>query len=109
MIRRGLPRAVDQLHAAKLFERETSPVLVRSRVCEPALACSAVLIAKNSQLALAIPAEPMWTKLPNAPCVKGLHRLFGRHRSPDQAIDVVHRLDVCSNDSHRMRLKIKDL
>jgi hypothetical protein len=67
---------------------------------ESALAFAAVLIAEDPKLSFPIPAQSVRTKQPMPFLVHGFDRLFVRHRSPDQPIDLLHGLDRRLHDTH---------
>ena len=67
---------------------------------ESAPALTAVLIAEYAEPSLSIPAQPVRAKQSEPLLIRGLDRLLIRHRSPDQPINILHRLDPRLDDPH---------
>ena len=42
----------------------------------------------------------MRTEQPRSPLIDSLDRTFVRYRCPDQPINILNRLDVCSDETH---------
>ena len=85
MVRRRLPRSVQQFHTAKFVERNATPVLRRSRRFQAGFAFSAVLIAKHSGLPILVPSQPVRTKPTVAIIVVSRHwppAFHGRAHNP---------------------------
>ena len=62
MVRRRLPRSVQQFHVPEFVERDAAPVIRRSRRLQTAVAFAAVLIAKRPELPFFVPPKPMRTE-----------------------------------------------
>jgi hypothetical protein len=62
VIRGCPPGPTYPFHPAQFFQRNASPVLRRSRRTESSLAFPAILITKNSLLALAVASQTVWTE-----------------------------------------------
>jgi hypothetical protein len=58
------------------------------------------LVTQHPQLSGSIPAQSMGTKQPWSSFVNSFDRSFVRYRRPDQLINIVNRLNVCSDDTH---------
>lgn len=56
------PPVIQGLHASELVERDTAPVIRRSRRLQTALAFSSVLITKHPELPLPVPSQPVRAK-----------------------------------------------
>jgi hypothetical protein len=59
------------------------------------------LITKNAKLLAPITAQSMGTEQSRPVFVDGADGLSLRYRRPDQAVDILHRLNSRLNDSHR--------
>jgi hypothetical protein len=63
-------------------------------------AFSAILIAKHPKFSRPVPTQPMETQQPRPPIINRLNRLFARYGRPDQPINVLDSLDICSDNTH---------
>jgi hypothetical protein len=105
VIRRRSPLTAQQFDLTQFFQRSASPVCLRSRRIQTALAFAAVLITEYSQLALAITSQPVWTEQTWKTTINGrnglaalnrfVHSLIQRPQSPRSA---------CSRTAHCSRL-----
>src|SRR5262249_56838438 len=85
---------------AEFLQRHTTPVCRRARRLESALAIAAVLVAQYAELPFPIAAQSVRAKQSMPALVVGFDRLFVRHGSPDQPINLLHRLDLRLDDPH---------
>jgi hypothetical protein len=67
---------------------------------ESALAFAAVLVAQCAELPFPIAAQSVRTKQSMPALVVGFDWLFIRHGSPDQPINLLHRLDLRRDNPH---------
>ena len=67
---------------------------------ESALAIAAVLVAQYAELPFPIAAQSVRAKQSMPALLVGFDRLFVRHGSPDQPINLLHRLDLRLDDPH---------
>ncbi len=104
MIRRRAPGIFHQFHPAEFLQHNTTPVCRRTCWLQPALAFAAVLIAEDAKPSFPIPAQSVRTKQSMPLLVRGFDRLFVRHGSPNQPIDVLHCLDLRLHDTHVNKL-----
>ena len=70
------------------------------RRLESTQAFPTVLIAEYAKPSLSIPAQSVRAKQSKPPLIHRLDRLFVLHGSPDQPINLLHRLDLCLDDPH---------
>jgi hypothetical protein len=62
MIRRRAPNVFDQLHPAQFFQRNTTPVCLRTQRIEPAPTLAAILVTECTKLPFPIPAQSVRAK-----------------------------------------------
>ncbi len=98
------PVVLDQPYLIELFQYDAAPVRRRTRRLKPALALSTVLIAENTQLSCLVASQPVRTKQPGPPMILTFDRTPARNGSPDQTINVLHRLDLRLNNTHDRHL-----
>src|SRR3954452_21138267 len=67
------------------------------------LSC-AVLIAQDTKFAVLVPAQPVPAKQSWESVIAGANRAPVRDSSPDQAINVLHCLDLRPNNTHHFML-----
>ena len=68
------PLTAQQFDLTQFFQRSASPVCLRSRRTRATLALATVLITEQSQPALAIASQPMWTEQTGKTVVNGRNR-----------------------------------
>src|SRR5215469_4990233 len=100
MVWRGAPVLLSQADSAELLQHCAPPVCRRSRCFQAAFTLSAELITQHPQFSGSIPTQSMGTKQPWQPFIDSFDRALVRYRRPDQLINIVNRLDICSDDTH---------
>jgi hypothetical protein len=100
MVWSGFPGTLHQFYPAQFLENDATPVLRRPDRPQSAFALAAILIAEHARLPQAIAAQPVRAKQPREFLVDGSDRSSVRHRRPNQPVYVLHRLDLCFDDTH---------
>jgi hypothetical protein len=94
------PCICEQGHSAQLLQRYTPPVSRRAVSLQSTATLPTILIAQHSDLALAIPAQPVGAE-PSIPAViAGSNRTLAHHGHPNQSINVLDRLDPRLDNAH---------
>ena len=96
------PGIVQQFHPAQFLEHDATPILRRPDRPQSAFALAAILIAEHARFAQTIAAQPVRAKQPRELLVDGSDRLPVRHRHPNQPVHVLHRLDLCLDNSSQL-------
>ena len=70
---------------------------------QPAATFPSVLIAKHTDVALMIPAEPVRAEPSSMAVVDGSKRTLANHGRPDQSINLLDRLDLRLDNAHSFK------
>ena len=100
MVGCGAPFVLQEFHPAELLQRGATPVGRGARRFKSALALSAILVTQHPKFSGAIPTQSVRTKQPKPLVIDGFYRLFASYGTPDQPINILHRLDLCPDDTH---------
>ena len=100
MVRRRLPRAVQQFHPAQFFKDNATPIFRRAHWRQTALTVAAILIAEHAGLAEAITAQPVGAKQTIALLINGADRLLVGDCRPNQPVHIFYRLDLRFDNAH---------
>jgi len=100
MVGRRVPGTFEQLHSAESLQRYTAPVFRRAGRLQSTATLPAILIAQHTNLAVVIPAQPVWAEPPIASVIDSSDRMFANHGRPDQLINVLDRLNPRPDNTH---------
>lgn len=100
MVWGGLPGTVQPFYPAQFLENDTPPILRRPDWPQSAFTLAAILIAEHARFSPAIAAQPMRTEQPRELFIDRADRPLIRYGCPNQPIHILHRLDLCSDDTH---------
>jgi len=106
VVRRRLPRSVQQFHVPEFVERDAAPVIRRSRRFQAGFALSAVLIAEHAELPLSVPSQPVRTKQAVVITVDSRDRPSVLHCRTQGPVNIGHRASSARSHSatHTFRL-----
>jgi hypothetical protein len=102
MVGRCVPCIFEQLHSAEFLYRNTAPIGRRAGRLQSTTTLSTVLIAQHTKLPFVIPPQPVRTEPSIAGVIGGANRTLAHHGRPEQLINVFDRLDLRSDDTHRL-------
>src|SRR5262245_42820856 len=95
------PKVTQQFDPPQFLENDATPILRRTDRPQSALAVAAILIDEYARLAQAIASQTVRAKQPREFLIDGGDRLLIRDCRPNQAVHILHRLDLCCDDTHR--------
>lgn len=102
MVRRSVPSTFEQLNPTEFLKRDTAPVCRRAGRLQSTATVPTVLIAQHTNLAFVIPAQSVRAEPPIPALIDGPYRKPANHGRPDQSINVLDRLDLRFNNTHRL-------